>query len=242
MTKSTLPKPNVTAQSHNEDTLDETTMKGMMCNPIYTGIPPFQSVVSDEAWIKAATQLISDEGPEQFLVNMLYTLRESMENHVHAQAIIPIIEDDTDEAEDIRIEDLDLPQYCYHDDFPLIKIHGVYACVAEYLYEHLEASPVTDLLVSPELTLVFQNGHTLPILAKEHRHLVPSSEEDQLLDTLNGLCIVDIEWDDEDQNVIMYFGRSFSANDLDVDHTPDPAHSLAVSLDSIQRMTCPHIH
>ena len=239
MKKSTLPKPNVTAQSNNEDTLDETTIKGMMCNPIYTGIAPFQPVISDEAWIQAATQLINEEGPEQFLVNMLHVLRESMEAFTQAQATIPFIE--AEATEDIHFEDMDTLHYCYHDDFPLIKMHGVYACVAEYLFEHLDESPVTDLLLNPELTLVFQNGHTLPILANEHRHLVPPSEEDQLLDTLNGLCIIDIDWDVEDQMVIMYFGNSLSTPNLDPDLTPDPAHSLAVSLDSIQRMTCPHI-
>ena len=52
-------------------------MRGMICNPIYTGINPFPASVTDEQWVRAAAQMIKKEGSEQFLVNLLYVLRES---------------------------------------------------------------------------------------------------------------------------------------------------------------------
>ncbi len=59
--------------------LSEKELKGILCNPIYAGIPPFPALVSDDEWISAARRLIKQDGAEQFLVNMLYVLRKSME-------------------------------------------------------------------------------------------------------------------------------------------------------------------
>ena len=52
-------------------------MRSLICNPIYTGIGPFPALVSDEEWVRAAAQMIKKEGSEQFLVNLLYVLRQS---------------------------------------------------------------------------------------------------------------------------------------------------------------------
>ncbi|HLE60059.1 MAG TPA: hypothetical protein VI700_00840 [Thermoanaerobaculaceae bacterium] len=40
---------------------------------------PFPRMVPDDMWIGSAAKLIRAEGPEQFLVNMLYVLRRSFE-------------------------------------------------------------------------------------------------------------------------------------------------------------------
>ena len=62
------------------DGLDsEENIRGLLCNPIYSGVGPFPRMVSDEVWIGSAAKLIREEGPEQFLVNMLYVLRRSFE-------------------------------------------------------------------------------------------------------------------------------------------------------------------
>jgi hypothetical protein len=45
-------------------------------NPIYTGVGPFPRMVEDDAWVRARVKLIEEEGTEQFLVNLLFTLRE----------------------------------------------------------------------------------------------------------------------------------------------------------------------
>jgi hypothetical protein len=34
--------------------------------------------VEDEAWVRACAKLIEEEGTEQFLVNLLHVLRESL--------------------------------------------------------------------------------------------------------------------------------------------------------------------
>jgi hypothetical protein len=57
----------------------EEKIRGLICNPIYAGVGPYPRMVSDEVWIGAAAKLIREEGPEQFLVNMLYVLRRSFD-------------------------------------------------------------------------------------------------------------------------------------------------------------------
>ena len=51
-------------------------------NPIYTGIPPYPSIVDEKTWITAAKQLIEEEGVEAYLSQMLSVLRESMEQGI----------------------------------------------------------------------------------------------------------------------------------------------------------------
>jgi hypothetical protein len=234
MKKSALPKPNVTYVPLNSDVRDEKSVKGMICNPIYTGVPPFRRIVSDEAWIQAAMQLIAEEGPEQFLVNMLYMLRQSMREHQADQATAI-----TPDTEDISFEFATpaLPLYCYHDDFPMVEIQGAYVCVAEYIFEHLDNVPVTDLITRPTLTLIFQNGHTLPLIQPEYDQSIPPNDEDQLLNILNGLSIIDVEWDDENQAITLDFGSPI-INDEEEEITP--AVFITVHLDSIRQMTCPY--
>jgi hypothetical protein len=47
---------------------------------LYAGIGPFPQLVPDDQWIRAAAKAIRADGPEQFLVNMLHVLRESLEH------------------------------------------------------------------------------------------------------------------------------------------------------------------
>lgn len=241
MEKSALPKPNVTYLSQSAAALDEESIKGMICNPIYTGLPPFQQVISDEAWVQAATQLIAEEGPEQFLVNMLYMLRHSMDHHFSAQAsrIITM----PHEADPISITTF-RPLYCYHDGFPIVELYGSHVCVAEYIFEHLEDAPVTDLITEPPLSLVFQNGHTLPLIAPDTGQPFYVDDEDLLLNNLNGLSILDTEWDEDDQAVILHFDRLIPYHDFpgfDENEAIGDTLSLAVHLDSIRRLTCPYL-
>ena len=74
-----LPKVNVEF-GRSGDEMTPAKMRGMICNPIYAGIDPFPALISDEEWVRAATQMIKKEGREQFLVNLLYVLRESFES------------------------------------------------------------------------------------------------------------------------------------------------------------------
>jgi hypothetical protein len=73
-----LPAPNVVvARSGTSPApLSPEAVKGILVNPLYTGVGPFPRQVEDAAWVRACAKLIEEEGPEQFLVNLLYVLRE----------------------------------------------------------------------------------------------------------------------------------------------------------------------
>jgi hypothetical protein len=73
-----LPTPNVVVARSGTPMheLSPEAVKGILVNPIYTGVGPFPRLVEDAAWVRACTKLIAEEGPQQFLVNLLYVLRE----------------------------------------------------------------------------------------------------------------------------------------------------------------------
>jgi hypothetical protein len=70
-----LPTPNVVVANPLDQPSPE-AVKGILVNPIYTGVGPFPRLVEDAAWVRACAKLIEEEGPQQFLVNLLYVLRE----------------------------------------------------------------------------------------------------------------------------------------------------------------------
>ena len=74
-----LPKPNVVVALNDEKAHQMTAahVRGIICNPIYAGIPPFPQTIPDEQWIAAAEKAIQEDGLPQFLVNMLHVLRET---------------------------------------------------------------------------------------------------------------------------------------------------------------------
>ena len=73
-----LPAPNVvvTRAGAPVHELPPEAVKGILVNPIYTGVGPFPRLVEDAAWVRACAKLIQKEGAQQFLVNLLYVLRE----------------------------------------------------------------------------------------------------------------------------------------------------------------------
>jgi hypothetical protein len=73
-----LPAPNVVVARAGTppEQLSPKAIKGILVNPIYTGVGPFPRLVEDAAWVRACAKLIEEEGPQQFLVNLLYVLRE----------------------------------------------------------------------------------------------------------------------------------------------------------------------
>jgi len=75
-----LPAPNVVVARAGTpmNELSPAAVKGILVNPIYTGVGPFPRLVEDEAWVRACAKLIEEEGKEQFLVNLLYVLRECL--------------------------------------------------------------------------------------------------------------------------------------------------------------------
>jgi hypothetical protein len=73
-----LPAPNVVVARAGTppEQLSPAAIKGILVNPIYTGVGPFPRLVEDAAWVRACAKLIKEEGPQQFLVNLLHVLRE----------------------------------------------------------------------------------------------------------------------------------------------------------------------
>lgn len=227
MKKHTLPKPNVSYhRADTESEKDATHLKSLICNPLATGIGSHPAKLDDEAWIRAAEQLITEEGAAQFLVNMLYLLRES-----NADGGLQLAE----------------PLLCAHDALPIIDVGGDSTCIGEYVFAHLFNTPVTDLISEPELTLVFQNGHTMPLLCPDCGKSLHINDEDILLNTLNGLTIIDLGYDPDSGAVILDFGtfpNNLDADSAFIDEIDDvePLDSLNVHLDSIRGITCPHQH
>jgi hypothetical protein len=73
-----LPTPNVVVARAGTppEQLSPEAVKGILVNPIYAGVGPFPRLVEDAAWVRACAKLIGEEGAQQFLVNLLYVLRE----------------------------------------------------------------------------------------------------------------------------------------------------------------------
>ena len=58
--------------------LSPEAIRGILVNPIYAGVGPFPRLVEDAAWVRACAKLIEKDGSEQFLVNLLFVLRECL--------------------------------------------------------------------------------------------------------------------------------------------------------------------
>jgi hypothetical protein len=75
-----LPAPNVVVARSGMPMheLSPAAIRGILVNPIYTGVGPFPRLVEDEVWVRACAKLIEEEGAEQFLINLLFVLRECL--------------------------------------------------------------------------------------------------------------------------------------------------------------------
>ena len=75
-----LPQPNVefVYSGTPNSAMTKAGIKGILINPLNAGAGPFPAMVSDAQWVAACTQLLQQESPEQFLVNLLFVLRQSL--------------------------------------------------------------------------------------------------------------------------------------------------------------------
>jgi hypothetical protein len=78
--KPPLPAPNVVVARSGTPMreLSPEAIRGILVNPIYAGVGPFPPLVEDAACVRACAKLIEEEGSEQFLVNLLFVLRECL--------------------------------------------------------------------------------------------------------------------------------------------------------------------
>ena len=75
----TLPCPNAKIKYSGDSSPPSVEeVRGIICNPIYAGLGEFPALISDEQWVEAAVKAIEEDGPRQFLVNMLCVLRGSL--------------------------------------------------------------------------------------------------------------------------------------------------------------------
>jgi hypothetical protein len=80
-----LPRPNVefVYSGTPPSAMTEAGVKGILVNPLNAGAGPFPALVSDAQWVGACKQLLEQEAPEQFLVNLLFILRQALETLDH---------------------------------------------------------------------------------------------------------------------------------------------------------------
>lgn len=64
------------AEAPGEFTAED--LRGILTNPTDAGLGPSPPIIEDEVSIAAAARLIREQGPEQFLVNLLAVLREAL--------------------------------------------------------------------------------------------------------------------------------------------------------------------
>lgn len=76
-----LPRPNVKWVPSGTPPASMTAegVKGILVNPLNAGAGTFPAIVDDAQWVAACTRLLQQEPPEQFLVNLLFILRQSLE-------------------------------------------------------------------------------------------------------------------------------------------------------------------
>jgi hypothetical protein len=73
-----LPEPNVDIDTREGDDWTDEKLRMFFCNPIYAGVGAFPQLLNDDDWVRAAAKSLREDGPEQWLVNMLYALRASI--------------------------------------------------------------------------------------------------------------------------------------------------------------------
>lgn len=60
----------------------EELKRTLLGNPMITGVATFPRFMSDADWVRGAAHLMREDGIEQFLVNMLYLMRHSIQDFV----------------------------------------------------------------------------------------------------------------------------------------------------------------
>lgn len=77
-----LPEPDVefVTSDQQSDHWTEAGVKGIVMNPAYAGVGGFPPYITDKQWVAACKQVMEQDTPEQFLVNLLFLLRKTFGN------------------------------------------------------------------------------------------------------------------------------------------------------------------
>jgi hypothetical protein len=79
--KGKVPLPDVAYRGDRDwqdDQWNKEMVGGILCNPIFAGIPPFEAAVDEPTWIAAGVRMVENVGLRQYLVNVLYQLKKSI--------------------------------------------------------------------------------------------------------------------------------------------------------------------
>ena len=75
MSENPIPKP--TVRPATGSSWEAPDVRAVLCNPVNVGLGPFQQAVPEDLWLKAAEKQVAEYGAEQYLVNVLFMLKES---------------------------------------------------------------------------------------------------------------------------------------------------------------------
>lgn len=125
-----LPQPTVALpdapelDGTSQSEASEAQQLGAKMTPYYAGVPPYPPIISDELWVYINKKLIQQQGLDQWLVNLLYLLRNTNKRHFQgagdgqeenkdeAGFLAAAEEENLDQLEDDRVAVL------YGDDVP----------------------------------------------------------------------------------------------------------------------------
>ena len=133
---------------------------------------------------------------------------------------------------------------CREHGCPMIRIGDRYVCVIERVDTHLGGKRVKDIVPDNQrtpLVLVFEDGHTLPLLCPDcgrSLHVAPENE-DHVLNEAAGLYLVGlayIEPGEEPGGLALVFARDPNA---DLKDSETPTQEILLHLESARRLTCP---
>ncbi|RLI78634.1 hypothetical protein DRP04_09915 [Archaeoglobales archaeon] len=65
----------------------------ILCNPIYAGIGPYPSIISDEKWIEVGAKLIEEIGIKEYLLNVFYCIEKYLGDFPEKEKWITSAED-----------------------------------------------------------------------------------------------------------------------------------------------------
>lgn len=132
--------------------------------------------------------------------------------------------------------------WCGEHGCPMIQIGNRYECVIERVDAHIGGKRVKDIIPDDQgipLALIFEDGHTLPLLCPDcgqSLHVSPENK-DQVLNEAAGLYLVGLAYvgpEEEPQGLAFVFSRDPNA---DLENPAASTQEILLHLDSARRLT-----
>lgn len=139
---------------------------------------------------------------------------------------------------------------CVEHQCPMLRIDDAYECVVERIDDHLGGRQVKDVIPAGKgapVALVFDDGHTIPLLCPDCGGSVHMEDADSFLDSVAGLYLVGVsayveEVEDGVEREALALGF---APEPDGPEEPDVWEDsldwLPIHVESARRITCPAI-